>query len=122
MNDTGRYQEDFPFLSICGRERNFIRCDDLPIVYTHVLSPEGNGNDKLSFGYAGDLLTVNLCPSKIFMLPSTGRVYHPADENVGSIGLIRSKLAIELSKYFEFEEGDEQPPTHFNWGGNVFNR
>ncbi|XP_046400025.1 UPF0598 protein CG30010 [Ischnura elegans] len=36
-NDTGRYEEDFPFLSLCGRERNFIRYDDTPIVYTQVI-------------------------------------------------------------------------------------
>lgn len=42
-NETGRYQDDFPYLSICGRERNYIRCDDLPIVYTHVLTAaDGN--------------------------------------------------------------------------------
>lgn len=42
-NETGRYEDEFPFVSPCGRERNFIRCDDTPIVYTHVVSsPEGN--------------------------------------------------------------------------------
>lgn len=35
-NDTRRYQ-DFPYLSLCGKERNYVRCDDLPIVFTHVL-------------------------------------------------------------------------------------
>lgn len=38
INETGRYQDDFPYLSVCGRERNYIRCDDLPIVFTHVLT------------------------------------------------------------------------------------
>lgn len=45
-NDSDRYADTFPFVSVCGRERNFIRCDDLPIVFTHVLpgdqgSPDG---------------------------------------------------------------------------------
>ncbi|KAG8233221.1 hypothetical protein J437_LFUL013276 [Ladona fulva] len=40
MNNTGRYEEEFPFLSLCGRERNFIRCDDTPIVYTQVIQGE----------------------------------------------------------------------------------
>lgn len=41
-NDTGLYEEDFPYVSPCGRERNYIRCDDTPIVFTHVINkPEG---------------------------------------------------------------------------------
>lgn len=38
FNRTDRYTTEFPFISLCGRERNFIRCDDVPIVYTHVLA------------------------------------------------------------------------------------
>lgn len=49
------------------------------------------------------------------MAPETGRVYHPAHEKVGSIGLIRSKLAITISQYFEFQSGEDQPPTHLKW-------
>lgn len=51
------------------------------------------------------------------MNPITGRVYHPAWENVGGIGLIRSKLAIELSRNFGFQNGDNNPPSHFIWKG-----
>lgn len=41
-NDTGRFENEFPYLSPCGRERNYIRCDDLPIVFTHILKdPKG---------------------------------------------------------------------------------
>lgn len=49
------------------------------------------------------------------MSPETGRVYHPANVQYGSIGLIRSKMAIEFSKYFEFKMGEQAPPTHFTW-------
>lgn len=111
FNDFPRYTDTFPYLSPCGRERNFIRCDDLPIVYTHTM----DDGMKLSFNHAGDLLTVPFQPDKIFMSPASGRVYHPAAERYGSIGLIRSKLAIEFSKYFDFLEGEAQPPTHFTW-------
>lgn len=31
MNKTSNHK-DFPFLSNCGSERNFLRCDDLPYV------------------------------------------------------------------------------------------
>lgn len=113
-NTSGRYEDTFPFLSLCGRERNFIRCDDLPIVYTHIIN---DGRD-LSFGYGRpDQLKHAFKPDRLYMAPNTGRVYHPADEKYERIGLIRSKLAIELSKGFEFEAGDDKPPTHFLWQG-----
>lgn len=117
INDTQRYRDDFPYISPCGRERNFIRCDDVPIVFTHILpSPttESNGQELLTYCYAGDLLTVKFEPNKIFM-SNTGKVYHPAPERYGSIGLIRSKLAIELSKLFEFRDGEEAGPTGIKW-------
>ncbi|XP_053608570.1 UPF0598 protein CG30010 [Plodia interpunctella] len=113
LNNSGRYQEEFPFISLCGRERNYIRCDDVPIVYTHMIS--NSETDFLTYGYAGEMLKTQFIPGKIFMMPSTGRVYHPADNKYGGIGLIRSKLAIELSKNFLFKNGDTVPPTHFLW-------
>ena len=36
MNETGRYEEEFRYMSLCGKERNFVRCVDTPIVFTHV--------------------------------------------------------------------------------------
>lgn len=53
-NNTGRYTEDFPYVSLCGIERNFVRCDDLPIVFTKVIQQqdEETKDDKDWFGYA----------------------------------------------------------------------
>lgn len=51
------------------------------------------------------------------MQVETGRVYHPAMERVGGVGLVRSKLAIQLATHFRFGDGDDQPPTHIHWGG-----
>lgn len=119
LNNTGRYEE-FPFISLCGRERNYIRCDDVPIVYTHIITKPDTNEDILTFGYAGDLLTTQFLPKKIYMLPETGRVYHPAEDKYGGVGLIRSKLSIELSKNFEFQNGDNKPPTHFVWKNEIY--
>lgn len=38
FNTTDRYRNEFPYLSVCGIERNYVRCDDLPIVFTEVLN------------------------------------------------------------------------------------
>lgn len=110
---------DFPFLSICGIERNFVRCDDLPLVFTKVIRRQnvetGVEADWFSYAHTDDLLMVPFEPQKLFMNIKTGRVYHPAPERAGNIGLVRSKLAIEFSALFDFENGEANAPTHFRW-------
>uniref|UniRef100_A0A0P4VZJ5 Uncharacterized protein n=1 Tax=Scylla olivacea TaxID=85551 RepID=A0A0P4VZJ5_SCYOL len=118
FNETGHYP-DFPFLSLCGRERNYIRCDDLPLVFTHLITKETaeGPQEHLAYGNAGETMSLPFQPSEICMQVETGRVYHPALERVGGVGLVRSKLAIQLSTHFIFGKGDEQPPTHIQWAG-----
>ncbi|XP_073987568.1 UPF0598 protein CG30010 [Rhodnius prolixus] len=117
-NETQRYQKEFPFISLCGRERNYIRCDDVPLVYSHVIIQ--NGNDMFCYGNAGDLMFNPFEPDKIFMNPESGRIYHPCGERFGSIGLVKSQLAIDFSKLFRFQNGENNPPTQFEWKGKVF--
>jgi len=54
--------DDFPFLSICGVERNYVRCDDLPLVFTKVIQKRnvetGAEEDWFSYAHADDLLMV----------------------------------------------------------------
>lgn len=118
-NNTDRYTDDFPFLSICGLERNYVRCDDLPLVFTKVIqrhnTESSTEEDWFSYAHADDLLIVPFEPEKLFMNVNTGRVYHPAPEKMGGIGLVRSNLAIEFSTLFDFENGEENAPTHFKW-------
>uniref|UniRef100_A0A1B6E3I0 Uncharacterized protein n=1 Tax=Clastoptera arizonana TaxID=38151 RepID=A0A1B6E3I0_9HEMI len=117
-NVTGRYEKDFPFISPCGRELNFIRCDDMPIVYTHIVNK--NNKDVLCYGHIGDIMYQDFQPDHIYMDNTTGRVYHPAPETAGSIGLIRSKLAIEISSNLRFYDGEDKSPTHFLWKDKEF--
>ncbi|XP_047444087.1 UPF0598 protein C8orf82 homolog [Mugil cephalus] len=117
-NRSGRYQEDFPFLSLCGRERNFLRCDDRPVVFTHLLPSPGD-QELLSYCGGAEKLSVPFRPEALYMQPESGRVYHPCSERSGGVGLVRSALAIELSPFFVYasESGQSGQPTHFNWGG-----
>ncbi|XP_035678211.1 UPF0598 protein CG30010-like [Branchiostoma floridae] len=121
INDMTRYSEDFPYLSPCGRERNFIRCDDRPIVFSHILEPTDSDDTTgpvLSYNGGGDKLTFPFSPDKLCMLPRSGRVYHPAPAKVGGVGLVKSSLAIELSRDFRFgDEGEYAPPVGFLWRG-----
>ncbi|XP_076243628.1 UPF0598 protein CG30010 [Calliopsis andreniformis] len=118
-NDTGRYVDHFPYVSLCGPERNFVRCDDLPIVFTKIVqrqnSETGEMQDWFGYAHAEELLIVPFEPEKLYMNVQSGRVYHPAPEKTGGIGLVRSKIAIELSPFFDFEKGEEYSPTHFTW-------
>lgn len=78
FNNTGRYSE-FPYLSICGKERNFVRCDDYPFVYTNVIkktTKNGDIEEHLAYNHAGDLLSLKFEPKLIFMLPETGKFYN----------------------------------------------
>lgn len=113
-NTFDRYGEFFPWVSLCGRERNYLRCDDLPAVFTNLL----DDGKRLSYGYCGESLTVPFVPSEICMVPETGRVYHPAPELMGGVGLIKSSLAIELSKHLEYDSSDATSrPSRIEWRG-----
>lgn len=123
-NQSGRYEEDFPFLSLCGRERNFLRCDDRPVVFTHLLQTTGDQDQdqqqqQLSYCGGAEKLAVPFRPEALYMHPCSGRVYHPCSERSGGVGLVRSALAIELSPFFVYapEQGQSGQPTHFLWGG-----
>ncbi|XP_061636302.1 UPF0598 protein C8orf82 homolog [Phyllopteryx taeniolatus] len=117
LNQSGRYENDFPFLSLCGRERNFLRCDDRPVVFTHLVQDATGDQDLLSFCGGAEKLTVSFHPEALYMHPASGRVYHPCSERTGGIGLVTSALAFELSPFFIYasERGQSGPPTHFLW-------
>ncbi|XP_050175620.1 UPF0598 protein C8orf82 homolog isoform X2 [Myiozetetes cayanensis] len=116
-NRSGRYELEFPFLSRCGRERNFLRCEDRPVVFTELL-PGPRGRALLSLCGAGAALAVPFEPRGLALLPRNGRLYHPAPPRVGGVGLVRSALAAEWSPRFHFGHGPERPPTHFEWDGS----
>lgn len=215
-NSTGRYENDFPYVSPCGPETNYIRCDDLPVVFTHLLDHRGqpiqdietygnsslsqpphydqqlqqdgnpsvpdsnfnplrtttttctnlghNGDSRqksnsgssdksssldvrtaidpshhnsdaathasslsctevLSYGGAGDKLCVPFQPEKLCMLPEGGRVYHAGPDKLEGVGLVKSSLAIELSRFFVYEEGacsESSSPVGFRWRGRTW--
>ncbi|XP_066064043.1 UPF0598 protein C8orf82 homolog [Chamaea fasciata] len=119
-NAGGPYRRRFPFLSRCGRERNFLRCSDRPVVFTHVLPARSRGAFLLSYNGGGAELTVPFQPGMVTLFPQNGRVYHPAPANAGGVGLVSSALAAEWSSAFGFEEGLGKPPTRFWWRGKSY--
>ena len=121
-------------MSQCGREMNYIRCNDLPIVFTHLLDykgeviqdiasyaqgPSRDNSELLSYGGTGNLLTVPFEPEKLCMLPG-GRVYHTGPNKAGGAGLVKSSLALELSPLFQYNETvdpETAAPMWFSWRG-----
>lgn len=115
-NQSGRYEASFPFLSLCGRERNFLRCEDRPVVFTHLLAPD-SAAPRLSFCGGGEALAVPFEPARLLPLAANGRLYHPAPARAGGVGLVRSALAFELSASFEYGAGSPAVPSHVHWQG-----
>jgi len=108
LNKTNRYEVEFPYISLCGKEKNYVRCDDLPIVFTKFVSTKPH--DLLIYNHCGKKMTVLFQPSKLFM-GSNGRIYHPGPQQLHSVGLVSSDLAIEFSQGFQFDE--HGIPVHF---------
>ena len=143
-NSTGRFEDDFPYVSPCGPETNYVHCDDLPVVFTHLLDhnkkviedipahadilaqsgKSGLESELLSYGGTGDLLTVPFQPDKLSMLPGTGRIYHAGPSSAGGVGLVKSSLAIQLSLFFMYrnkENPETSSPVKFRWRGRLHN-
>ncbi|XP_063256708.1 UPF0598 protein C8orf82 homolog [Prinia subflava] len=117
-NRSGRFQARFPFVSRCGRERNFLRCADVPVVFTRLLPGAPGSPPGLS--YCGSGLAVPFQPGMLAVLPENGRLYHPAPERAGGVGLVSSALAAEWSSGFRFGDGPHEPPTEFLWEGRSY--
>lgn len=57
------------------------------------------------------------------MLPEGGRVYHAGPDKLEGVGLVKSSLAIELSRFFVYEEGacsESSSPVGFRWRGRTW--
>jgi hypothetical protein len=88
-NDTGRWP-DYPFVSPCGDEMNYVRGEDRVVVFRR-LTPAG----ALEYGLG---LVVPFEPGQL-RASAAGRLYHPSP--VGEYGLLRSALVVQLAERIE---------------------
>ncbi|MCB1194072.1 MAG: DUF4505 family protein [Leptospiraceae bacterium] len=102
-NETDLHQ-DYPYMSPCGKEMNFIKVADIPFVFFKL-------NDNLLF-YAPTLF-VEFQPDQLSYSES-GILYHPLN-NV-SIGRLHTKLLLEISPYIEMQN----EKYILSWKGNRF--
>jgi hypothetical protein len=93
MRQEGIPVEDYPFVSPCGRELNFIRPAATPIVF-HSLDDEAN-----ELIYAGTLRHL-FSEDALALSETTGLLYHrivlPTTATI--YGLLRSSIAVALSE------------------------
>lgn len=97
--NTTTEHPDYPFLSPCGKEQNYVRADDTPIVFHQLVDGALVYAPRLSVPFRPELLRFS----------AEGVLYHEAP--VGGIGRIGAALALELGKdispwgpYFAIEQ------------------
>ena len=110
INENGDYEDVFPYVSPCGREQNYVRVDDLPVVYTKLLGEDCDTELVIN----GSDLRFPFDPSKVHMDQHNGRIYHTGPEKLHGVGLLSSKLAIQLSSRTEIVDG---ACKYFKWKG-----
>ena len=107
----------FNYKSLCAGEINYIKCDDLPVVFSHLLDEnyelvtESQGIDSIKYiawggGYHSSYksnwkMLEKFDKNSLFMLESSGRVYHKAKDRYGGVGLVKSSLVLEFYDLFE---------------------
>jgi hypothetical protein len=103
------FANDYKFVSPCGREVNYIRPADLPIVFHSLL--DGN------LLYGGGLKQEFDC-NRLAVSGKTGKLYHEVDclskgsdskslqESILNYGLMRSSVAVSISENISTGEAD----------------
>ncbi|KAF0745756.1 hypothetical protein Ae201684_000204 [Aphanomyces euteiches] len=106
--------QDYPYISPCGNETNFIKAADTPIVFTELKQVDDatfhlvtNGSHDVVFN-----------PSHVAMSSSTGRLYHWTEtKHLALFALIKSQVAVELSQSIEFHDDG---PHILTWQDQVY--
>jgi hypothetical protein len=108
----------FPYISLCGRERNFVRCADVPFVLTRFLD-----NDDL-FEYChipSTIVSIRFEPEKLYVKPDTGRIYYPLGEKFHTgIALIKDSIAERLSSHLIYDDKTDGLPVSIEWKGKMY--
>lgn len=109
-NDDDSIKSIWPFLSVCGVERNYIiSYSKSPVVF---LSFDA---ERKSFIY-GATLKQPFEPDKL-VISNAGELYHPSPSNVGGLSLVKTDLAGEIFEQFKLAEDGT---FYFNSGGSEY--
>ena len=88
-------------MSPCGKENNFIKPADTPIVFDGIQTEAGGSSESSGTGQVlvyGDSLTAALHPLGLYMSPHGGRMYlHAQGLRLAGVALARSQLALQVA-------------------------
>lgn len=133
LNNTGEFL-DYPYYSLCGKEKNFLCCDDplAAVVFDSLQVAEESNNDTTTTIRKDDseqsavnyhLLIQNtnikeqFDPSKLAI--GTDRLYHPITSlkhMKGCKALLHPTIAEQLSLKLSFENNN----VVFNWENSIY--
>lgn len=88
---------EYPYISPCGKEMNYISCADRPFVF-HDMSIINGVEYIISNGSMREVFD----PSRLVVSSASGRLYYPHKK---SFGLVRSQLAVQFAESMTFEDG-----------------
>ncbi|UJR28309.1 hypothetical protein I4U23_009554 [Adineta vaga] len=112
------YFTTFPYVSLCGRERNFIRCADVPFVLTRLFDE----NDLFECCHIPTTnLSIQFQPERLYIKPDTGRIYYPISEKFyPSVALIKDSIAERLSSHLIYDGKSNDLPCSIEWKGKIY--
>lgn len=116
-------RNEYPYVSLCGIERNFVRPADSPIVFVSIDMNESS-NFQLHFGAT---LRQTFDPSCLAISRRTGRLYHQLVGDVtrlhketGGFGLIKSSVAVTLSDRIVAGNAEHDSGLYFDFNGVLY--
>jgi len=108
-------RQDYPYVSLCGTERNFVRPADAVIVFHSITKNKNETKNQCMLGYGGTL-SQEFHPSQLAISSHTGRLYHELNGNGTRLhktssskkyGLIKSSISVALSNQIVECSSDE---------------
>lgn len=109
-------ENDYPYVSLCGKEVNFIRPAATPIVFHSLVGNDLHFGGSLIRPFNASYLAVSL---------KTGRLYHKVEKenkagrsekvSQDEYGLIRSSVAVALSEYIHPGNCDDSEISGLNF-------
>ena len=120
LNDpSGSFGSDYPFISPCGTEMNYIACADTPIVFDDLVGGAASSGGELV--YADGAHREPFDASALTLCAASGRLYHPltTHKRVTGLALVRSHLAISICERVDFDAEAANAGTRAT--GHIFN-
>ncbi|RHZ33001.1 hypothetical protein DYB26_007298 [Aphanomyces astaci] len=94
---------DYPYISPCGSEMNYIKAADTPVVFTELKQPDCDDGTWTLVTNTGH--EVEFHPSNVAMSPATNRLYHWIQtKHLSLFGLLKSHVAVEVSQFIDFHD------------------